>query len=951
MTSSSKGSLNSDTTWAQISSNQRTNSQLDTGEERCWPDQLAQVSLGEVGLLVELRSPEGRLLRRRFLHSFRAPTLLPPLGSTRELAFVLKAIDPALVEGVPSSAALEAEAAQPLELGLGLVDGWPGPRNRAMASAAAPSLEAGIRSLLETEAQQQLQRNLRFAPFNRTARDELFEELDRSSRPLATLDHPGANKANTTTPTTGRDGPILAGLAWLAADLGQRLDAQTLPPGASIRQRLELVLAPSGLLQREVLMNASAFDLDCGPLIAFHRDDPDRAIFLRPSRRGYLIWDPDLAAVLPLAEHRDHLESYSPRMLNVIPALGEKDLSVLGLFRFAYGQPNRQQQILLTALVVGLVLGWICAIGNQVGATRWIFALGGLGALVGTCLAVVPPGFRLPIAMVIGSKGLGLLTPTFNTILTNQALPDRDLGLMLQMAGILLAGALVGIGLEWSRNRDLIVVQIRGAVRLEFAALDRLLRLPVAFFQRYSLGELSLRFQAITAIRRRVNTLIQGGLIQALLTSLYLLFMLRISVKLTLLAILVALILLIPSTWIRIQTAKLEGQAQAARGEALGRSLEMIEAVSQLRLAGAEQAALRYWSQSYRRSASYDYASDAKAAVGQLLETLTPQLGILLIFVMLTRLAAEAQANPAGLPAAPNLGDLLGFLSAFGIFIGSMVGLAGLGQQLVELQVDWQRAKPIFATPLEIKAGCLDPGSLQGALDVERINYRYGPGLGLALDRVSLKADPGDFIALVGPSGCGKSTLIRLLLGFSQPEEGVIRYDGKALPGLKIDAVRRQIGSVLQHSGVFTGSLFNCIAGSALISLEQAWDAAELVGLADHIREMPMGMQTLVPAGGGTFSGGQRQLLSIARALVLRPRILIFDEATSALDNRTQAVVTASLNQLKVTRIVVAHRLSTIRHADQIVVLRSGQVEQRGNYDELMEAGGLFETLMRQQIA
>ena len=262
-----------------------------------------------------------------------------------------------------------------------------------------------------------------------------------------------------------------------------------------------------------------------------------------------------------------------------------------------------------------------------------------------------------------------------------------------------------------------------------------------------------------------------------------------------------------------------------------------------------------------------------------------------------------------------------------------------------------ERARPILNTPPEVFPQARDPGPLSGRLEVDRVSYRYNPELPLALDRVSLRMEPGEFVALVGASGCGKSTLIRLLLGFASPEEGVIRYDDQNLSGLRITAVRRQIGTVMQNSGIFSGSILETIAGSAIISLEQAWEAAELVGLADDIKAMPMGMQTMVPEGGGTFSGGQRQRLAIARALVRKPKILIFDEATSALDNRTQAIVTQSLEALAVSRLVVAHRLSTIVHADRIVAFDNGRVVQNGTFDELLADGdGIFAALMRRQI-
>jgi ATP-binding cassette subfamily B protein len=299
---------------------------------------------------------------------------------------------------------------------------------------------------------------------------------------------------------------------------------------------------------------------------------------------------------------------------------------------------------------------------------------------------------------------------------------------------------------------------------------------------------------------------------------------------------------------------------------------------------------------------------------------------------------------------APNTGQLLGFFSAFGTFIGSMASLSDLIVGAFDVPILWERAEPLLKTPIEVLAEASDPGELRGQITLDRVSYRYSPELDLTLDRVSFEANPGEFVALVGPSGSGKSTVVRMLLGFGIPEEGTVYFDGKPLNSLKLDRVRRQIGTVMQNSGIFSGSIFEVISGSASIAIEQAWEAAEMVGLADDIRDMPMGMQTVVPEGGGTLSGGQRQRLAIARALVRKPRLLIFDEATSALDNKTQAVVTESLENLKVTRIVIAHRLSTIKNADKIIVIQKGQVEETGTYETLMQTGGLFYQLMNRQL-
>jgi ABC-type bacteriocin/lantibiotic exporter with double-glycine peptidase domain len=263
----------------------------------------------------------------------------------------------------------------------------------------------------------------------------------------------------------------------------------------------------------------------------------------------------------------------------------------------------------------------------------------------------------------------------------------------------------------------------------------------------------------------------------------------------------------------------------------------------------------------------------------------------------------------------------------------------------------YEQAKPILETLPEVDAGKSDPSALTGEIELQHVVFRYQSDGPAVLRDLTLRIEPGEFVAFVGPSGSGKSTVLRLLLGFETPESGGIYYDGQELGGLDIQAVRRQIGVVLQSGRLMSGDIFTNIVGSAAVGMEEAWEAARMAGFEDDIKAMPMGMHTVVSEGGGTLSGGQRQRLLIARALVHRPRLLFFDEATSALDNRTQAIVSASLERLSATRIVVAHRLSTIANADRIYVIDRGRVVQSGRYNELIQQDGLFAELAKRQIA
>ena len=705
-------------------------------------------------------------------------------------------------------------------------------------------------------------------------------------------------------------------------------------------------------MSRDVLIDPTDLQQDCGDLIGF-MDQPSgvapRVVVLQSTAKGYLAWVPEcMVEPLPIQQCDRWLNELSPRMLSISPAFQAKDLSTLGLLRFAYGQPTHFINFLLGGLLLGVGIGFLLAIGRDVGAARWIFGMGATGAIAGTCLGVLSGGFRLGVGVMLLSTLLSLLTPTFNTVITNQALPDRDLGLLLQISVILAAAGITRVCFEWVQSRAVQLSQQRGAARSQLAGMHRLLRLPAEFFRKRNVGDLQLRFGALDELRSEIQQLLEGGLLRLVLTSIYILFMLRISVKLTALALLVAALILLPTALIGLQSRPLQRHQEEAEGQAQSRNLELIGSVGKLRLAGAESAAARWWSQEFQKIVELENALDAKEATAALLKAVMPNLGTLLVYIVITRLIAEAASSPN--LNAPNVGQLLGFFSAFGTFIGAAAGFAGLLIGAFDMPVIYERARPILETEPETAEMRDAAGVLEGDIQFDRVSYRYAPDLPLVLDAVSLEAKAGQQLAIVGPSGSGKSTLVRLLLGFASPEDGEIRFDAQPLNGLRLDSVRRQIGTVLQTNTLFSGTLMEAIAGGSVIDEQQAWHAIELAGLADEIRAMPMGLQTMIPEGGGTLSGGQRQRVAIARALVRRPRILIFDEATSALDNRTQAIVTSSLESLAITRIVIAHRLSTIRHADRIVVLERGQVQEQGSYETLMENQGLFSRMMQRQI-
>ena len=259
------------------------------------------------------------------------------------------------------------------------------------------------------------------------------------------------------------------------------------------------------------------------------------------------------------------------------------------------------------------------------------------------------------------------------------------------------------------------------------------------------------------------------------------------------------------------------------------------------------------------------------------------------------------------------------------------------------------KTKPTLEAIPEGGGEGVQPGTLSGSIEVRDIVFRYAPDLPPVLDKVSLSVQPGEHVAIVGPSGCGKTTLMRIILGLEDAESGMLLIDGRDLSGLDRPAVRRQVGSVLQSATLLPGSIRENVAMGRPMLQDEIWAALDAAFVADDVRKLAMGLDTPVSDGGGTLSGGQRQRVLIARALAGRPRVLVLDEATSALDNVTQAGIIAALDQLNITRIVVAHRLSTIRNADRIFVLEDGHLVDSGTYDELTSRPGPFRELAARQ--
>lgn len=538
---------------------------------------------------------------------------------------------------------------------------------------------------------------------------------------------------------------------------------------------------------------------------------------------------------------------------------------------------------------------------------------------------------------------IGMVTPQATAILIDSAIPDANRSLLMQIALGLLATAFGSTLFQLTQGFALIRLDTFANASIQAAVWDRLLNLKVSFFRQYAIGDLNARVSAISQIHEKLSNTVLKSTFSSLFSLLNLGLLFFYSWQLALIAVVVALINIVVTIVSGILTLRQVRPLLERQGKLSGVVIQLINGVTKLRVAGAESRAFAYWGKEYRQQLSLILRTQGIEDNMAVINKILPAITTAALFWSAITLLKQSQSG--GL----STGTFLAFNAAFGTFIGGVTSLSTTVIDVLQVLPLWKRAEPILSAIPEVDANKTDPGRLVGKLTVDHVIFRYRDDGALTLDDVSIQADPGQFIALVGPSGSGKSTLFRLLLGFDTPESGSIYYDGQDLNGLNLRAVRRQLGVVLQNSRLMSAPLFENIASGALITIEEAWEAARMAGFAADIEAMPMGMHTIVSEGGTNLSGGQRQRLLIARSLVLKPKILLFDEATSALDNRTQAIVSQSLEQLKVTRIVIAHRLSTIRNADRIYVLDAGRIVQQGTFAQLAEQEGLFAQLIARQ--
>ncbi|MCX4570980.1 NHLP bacteriocin export ABC transporter permease/ATPase subunit [Streptomyces sp. 2BBP-J2] len=685
-----------------------------------------------------------------------------------------------------------------------------------------------------------------------------------------------------------------ADATYAACELVARAAGITLAPpaqsgtGADRLDPVEQVALASRLRTRVVRLEGRWWRDDVGPLVG-RRALSGAPVALLWRRGGYVAVHPSTGRETPV--EKANAEEFEPRAVMFYRPLPERRLSPLRLMRFCMGGTRGDLTGLLLSGLVTVVLG-----------------------------ALVP----LATGRVLG-----------------EYVPKAQTDLIVQVCLAVILSSVVAAAFMLLQNLTLLRLEGRVEATLQPAVWDRLLRLPTRFFTERSTGELASAAMGISAIRRMLAgvgpTVTQSVTVGAVNLALLLWFSVPMALAAVGMLVLVAGVFLGLGLWqvrwqrrLVVLTNKLNNQA-----------FQTLRGLPKLRVAAAENYAYAAWASQFARSRELQQKAGRIKNLTAVLGAVYLPLCTLGMFMLL--------AGPAR--GSMTAAEFLTFNTSVTMVLTSVTQLTGSFVSAVAALPLFEQIRPVLDATPEVRTASTRPGPLTGAIEARRVSFRYSDDGPLVLDDVSFEARPGEFVAVVGPSGCGKSTLLRLLIGFDRPQSGSVLYDGQDLAALDRSAVRRQCGVVLQHAQPFTGSIMDVICGSEPYTPEEAMAAAEMAGLAEDIRRMPMGLHTIV-SGGGAVSGGQRQRLMIAQALIRRPRILFFDEATSALDNETQRTVIESTKALRATRIVIAHRLSTVLDADRVVVMEAGKVVQQGTPAELLaDTRGRLHELVRRQLA
>lgn len=562
-------------------------------------------------------------------------------------------------------------------------------------------------------------------------------------------------------------------------------------------------------------------------------------------------------------------------------------------------------------------------------------SLGSLAAYIVRTLSV--SDFVMIALATLALSLIGMISPMISKLLFGKVLQSESMRLLASITFFSICVSISTLLITTVKNMITMRIETKLNISVDAATMMRVMSLPADFFKQYSSGELSSRVSQVNVLCKMLaSTVLTTGL-SSVFSLIYISQIFVYAPTLVVPALIIILVTVVFSLVSSFVQMKLSERRMELAGKENGMTYALFTGIQKIKLAGAEKRTFARWGNLYAESARLEYRPPVFIELNSVISLAISLAGTIVMYNMAIR---------SGISVA----DYYAFNTAYGMVSGAFTALAGIALTVSQIKPILNMVKPFFDTVPEVSDGKQVLTRLSGGIELNNVSFRYDENMPLVVDNLSLKIRPGQYVAIVGKTGCGKSTLLRLLLGFEQPQKGAIYYDGKDLERIDLRSLRRRIGVVMQNGKLFQGDIYsNIVISAPWLTQQDAWEAAELAGIADDIRKMPMGMNTMISEGSGGISGGQRQRLMIARAIAPKPKILMFDEATSALDNLTQKKVSEALGSLKCTRIVIAHRLSTIKQCDRIIVLDRGKIIEDGKYDELIAKNGFFAELVARQ--
>ncbi len=651
-------------------------------------------------------------------------------------------------------------------------------------------------------------------------------------------------------------------------------------------EQLEFCLRPHGVMHRSVRLAGKWYADAFGPMLGFLKEDSRPVALLPRPFMGYWFHDPDTGEKKRL--DRRTAELFDEDAVCFYLPLPPKKLGVADL---------------------------IVYMKNCLSASDII----------------------LVVALSLISSLVTLILPNITRFITGSVLDQRNMPMLIGTAMFLVSVTISSLLIDTVRSLSMGRLEIKTSLSVEAAVMSRVMNLPPRFFRQYSSGELSSRLDAVS----QLCGLLLGNVFSLGLTSLMSLLHITQIFRFAPALVAPSLLLIAATVGIGLISALMQMKIAKRRMELAakenGMSFALISGVQKIKLAGAEKRAFSRWARAFTASAELSYNPPMFIKVSGVIATAVSLVGTMVIYYLAVKTRVSAS-------------EYIAFSSSYGIVTGAFSSLTSVALTVASIKPILEMAEPIMRSEPESAENKAMVTQLSGNIELSNVYFRYTDSMPYVVDGMSLKIKAGEYIAIVGTTGCGKSTLMRLMLGFETPEKGAVYYDGRDMSKLDLPSLRRRIGVVMQDGNLFQGDIYsNIVISAPQLTLAEAWEAAEIAGIADDIRAMPMGMQTVIAEGQGGISGGQKQRLMIARAVAPKPKILMFDEATSALDNRTQKQVSDALDKLKCTRIVIAHRLSTIRNCDRILVLDKGHIMEDGTYEELIAKNGFFANLVARQ--